>query len=82
MVFAYISEKQIRARSHAIWQAEGCRNGHALEHWLRAKAELAAEYQKACQALQSEQLPADIVIPRLQISRRPYRHEASRIGAP
>ena len=36
-------EEAIRLRSKEIWEREGCTEGLALEHWLRAKAELEAE---------------------------------------
>ena len=37
------SEEEIRARSYQIWEREGCPDGKAEEHWLRAEAELADE---------------------------------------
>ena len=39
------SEEAIRLRSQQIWQREGCPEGLAQEHWLRAKAELEAEQE-------------------------------------
>jgi len=38
-----LPEDAIRLRSYLIWQQEGCPDGRALSHWLRAKAELEAE---------------------------------------
>jgi cytoskeletal protein CcmA (bactofilin family) len=37
------SEEAIRLRSQQIWEREGGSEGYALEHWMRAKAELEAE---------------------------------------
>jgi cytoskeletal protein CcmA (bactofilin family) len=39
------SEEAIRLRSQQIWEREGCLEGCAQEHWLRAKAELEAEQE-------------------------------------
>lgn len=36
-------EKQVRARAHAIWEAEGRPDGRELAHWEQAARELAAE---------------------------------------
>jgi len=33
-------EDTIRERAHAIWVDEGRPDGHALDHWLRARWEL------------------------------------------
>lgn len=32
----------IRECAYGIWQAEGCQDGHELDHWLRAERALAA----------------------------------------
>jgi hypothetical protein len=37
-----VSEEAVRQRSYEIWLREGRPEGKALEHWLRAKGELAA----------------------------------------
>ena len=39
------SEEAIRLRSQQIWEREGCLEGCAQEHWLRAKTELEAEQE-------------------------------------
>ena len=39
------SEEAIRLRSQLIWEREGCPEGVAQDHWLRAKAELEAEQE-------------------------------------
>lgn len=36
-------EDAIRQRSRQIWEQEGCPEGHAEEHWARARAELAEQ---------------------------------------
>ena len=32
----------VAQRAYEIWQREGCPDGRAMEHWLRAEAELAS----------------------------------------
>lgn len=39
-------EKEVRARSHAIWEAEGHKDGYSEEHWMRA----AREIEDACRS--------------------------------
>jgi hypothetical protein len=39
---ARISEEDISARAHEIWEAEGRPEGRDREHWFRAKEEVAA----------------------------------------
>ena len=41
-----LSEEAIRLRSQQIWEREGCPEGYAREHWMRAKAELEALMEK------------------------------------
>jgi hypothetical protein len=36
-------EHRIRRRAHQLWLDEGCPDGRASEHWLRAKEMIAAE---------------------------------------
>ena len=36
-------EEAIRNRAYAIWDAEGRQPGHEVEHWLRARGDLAAK---------------------------------------
>ena len=31
----------VAARAYEIWQREGCPDGRAMEHWLRAEVEVA-----------------------------------------
>jgi len=35
-----ISHESIARRAYEIWQSEGCPDGRAMEHWLRAVSEL------------------------------------------
>jgi hypothetical protein len=36
-------EQEVRERAYAIWEQEGQPDGHSLDHWLRAKAEVITE---------------------------------------
>ena len=38
-------EEAIRHRAYAIWEAEGCPHGRDVDHWYRARAEVAAHGQ-------------------------------------
>jgi len=72
-----ISEEEIRLRSYLIWQFEGCPEGHSLDHWLRAKAELDEEMHTIFfrrDRLQSR------VAPRLPISVPPKKSIAANAG--
>lgn len=40
-------ESRIRARAYGLWVEEGCPEGQALAHWVRAEQELAAEEPSA-----------------------------------
>lgn len=42
-----LSETEIGLRAYQIWEAEGQPHGKDFEHWLKAKAELAAATEKA-----------------------------------
>jgi hypothetical protein len=33
-------EQAIKERAHAIWEQDGCPDGKALDHWLRAETEI------------------------------------------
>jgi hypothetical protein len=37
-----MDEEEVRARAHAIWEAEGRPEGRALEHWYLAKEQVTA----------------------------------------
>lgn len=41
-----VNEAEISLRAYQIWEAEGKPHGRDFEHWLRAKAELAAPAAK------------------------------------
>lgn len=53
-------ESKIRERAHSLWEREGKPRGKHLEHWLRAKSEIAAEFerQKAAGKRSSASAPA------------------------
>lgn len=38
-------EERIRERAYEIWERDGRPEGKAVEHWLRAEAEVAADEQ-------------------------------------
>jgi hypothetical protein len=44
---AVASGEQIAARAYQLYEARGCAEGHALEDWLQAEAELSDRSQKA-----------------------------------
>ncbi len=70
-----ILEEAVRLRSYAIWEREGCPDGNALDHWLRAMAEIDAELR----ALPPLRKPTAFVMPRLPISQPPNRRVSARI---
>lgn len=81
-----VSEEAVRRRSHEIWLKEGQPDGKAMEHWLRAEAELEAEerrrefrieYQKT--VYRFEELKQRVVLPRPRISKPPQVTMARRI---
>jgi Protein of unknown function (DUF2934) len=76
-----IPEEQVRARSYAIWEAEGRQNGRSEEYWLRALAELQMELERSWLVALEERENTDLVMPRLPISPKPYRHEAGKLDA-
>jgi len=83
-----VSDEAVRRRSHEIWLKEGQPDGKALEHWLRAEAELQAEqrrrafrlteYQKT--VYRFEELKQRMVLPRPRISNPPQVTVARRIS--
>lgn len=54
-VETHLAEDAIRLRSYQIWQREGCLQGNAVEHWLRAIAELEAELSAKTPPLEGQQ---------------------------
>ncbi|MDE1937377.1 MAG: DUF2934 domain-containing protein [Alphaproteobacteria bacterium] len=67
------SDEEIRVRSYLIWEREGHPEGKSAEHWLRAKAELDAEYEAKCRAASLDGASTTFVLPLLPISSRPSR---------
>lgn len=39
--------EEIAARAHALWEEEGCPEGHDQEHWLAAERELQGAARKS-----------------------------------
>ena len=35
------SRREVEKRAYELWQADGCRDGNDLNHWLQAERELA-----------------------------------------
>ena len=75
------SEDEIRVRSYLIWEREGCPEGKAEEHWLRAKAELDAEFEANWRAASLEGETTSFVLPHLPISSPPSRSVSAKIGS-
>lgn len=83
-----VSEEAVRRRSHEIWLKEGQPEGRALEHWLRAEAELQSqqrrrefrvtEPQKA--VYRFEELRQRIVLARPRISSPPQVTVSRRVS--
>jgi hypothetical protein len=51
-------EHKVRARAYEIWEDAGRPEGKAVEHWIRAEAEIAAEEQGLEEELQLEAMGA------------------------
>jgi hypothetical protein len=73
-----IGEEKVRARSHAIWELEGCPEGRAHEHWKQAVAELTAELERAWLAMAEERERSDFVMPHPEVREAPQRVQAGR----
>jgi hypothetical protein len=43
-------EKRIRLRAYELYEARGREDGHALDDWLQAEAEILGTHQKATAA--------------------------------
>jgi hypothetical protein len=37
---------KIESRAYDLWLADGCRDGNALDHWLKAEQELMADQHR------------------------------------
>lgn len=74
----FIPEEQIKARSHTIWERDGCPEGRAEEHWLRAICELNAELERAWLVALEERENMELAMPRPQVREAPHRLEAGR----
>ncbi|MGA7676176.1 MAG: DUF2934 domain-containing protein [Rhizomicrobium sp.] len=75
------SEDEIRVRSYLIWEREGCPEGKSEEHWLRAKAELEAEFESDWRAASMDGESTTFVLPLLPISSPPSRSVSGKIGS-
>jgi hypothetical protein len=63
-------EEEVRARSHAIWESEGCKDGYAEEHWMRAAKEIESAVHAALEGTDAGFAP-----PQPTISQPPLRRE-------
>lgn len=82
-----VSEEAVRRRSHEIWLKESRPEGKALEHWLRAEAELEAEQRRRefriaeyKAVYRFEELRQRFVLPRPSISAPPQVTMARRVS--
>lgn len=75
----FIAEEEVRARSHAIWVAEGRQDGRSEEYWFRAMVELEKELVHAWLLALEVRENAEMVMPRPPISQPIHRREAERI---
>ena len=64
------SEEDIRLRSYLIWEREYGSEDKSEDNWLRARAELDAEFEAECAASLSGKSTA-VVLPLLMISSLP-----------
>lgn len=70
-----IPEEAVRLRSYLIWKREGCPHGNAVDHWLRAKAELESELQ----TVSPLRKPTSFVMPRVPISTPPCKSVSAKV---
>jgi hypothetical protein len=62
-------EKEVRMRSHAVWEHEGRMDGRADDNWARAAKEIDDECRSAAAGTNAHFTP-----PHLIISKLPTRH--------
>lgn len=72
-----IPEEAIRLRSYLIWERDGCPEGKAHEHWLRARAELEFESRPPLQQLHDWER---YVVARPHILRPPQKVTSARVS--
>jgi len=72
-----IAEEAVRRRSYFIWEQEGRPHGKALEHWLRAHAELEREFESLIKTGDW----TNYVMPLVSISQPPRKVTSRRIPA-
>jgi hypothetical protein len=70
------TEDEIRVCSYLIWKREGCPEGKSEEYWLRAIAELEAEFKAECTASLAGK-STTFVVPLLLVSSLPTRVDPS-----
>ena len=62
-------EKEVRVRSHSVWEREGHKDGRAEDNWARAAKEIEDECRAAAAGTNPRFTP-----PHLTISKLPTRH--------
>lgn len=76
------TDDEIRTRSYMLWEREGHQHGKDKEYWLRAKAELEAEFaakiQEASLATMQGETTA-FVMPVLPISTPPSKSVSNKL---
>ncbi len=55
-------EEEVRARSHAIWEAEGHKDGHCEEHWMQATKEIEERCRDALEGINTHITPPHFTI--------------------
>lgn len=75
----FIAEEQVRARSYALWDAEGRPDGRSEEYWFRALADLEKELVRSWLFALEERETCEMVMPRPPISQPVRRHQAARL---
>lgn len=66
-------ESRISARSYALWEREGRKEGMAEAYWERARREIESEFMVAAFEGRTNQF----VVPQLHVSQRPVRHDGT-----
>jgi len=68
-------ENRVRARAHAIWMEDGCPDGRADEHWIRAVEAINAEIAAAA-------LPAPVSVEPTAVEAAPVLAPVAPVDAP
>jgi hypothetical protein len=58
-------EKEVRVRSHSIWEREGCNDGRDAANWARAAKEIEDECRAAAEGTNAYFTPPHLTISKL-----------------